>query len=167
MPVILDPAIVALVPDPVKRTNFIVAIDTPQPRFWTPYPYGLTVSGRAYQCLDVHVTGLVESLDGPAYAMTLSVANIDGQVTDLARDAINLRKPITVSRVWFDADWQLAGTELWFQGLTGKPSLKGGLLTLAAGVYDGRKGQSPSVQWPEVMTAHAVPDSSTRIQFRR
>ena len=159
MPAGLTPAVVALVPDSVKRTNFIVSIDTPTPRRWTPYPTGLVVDGVTYAPLDVSASGVVESLEdsGPVTA-SLTIANANGVVSDLAYNTVNRRKPVTIKRVWFDSSWNVAGTDLWFSGVTGKPVLRGAFLTITCTRAIGRKGSSPTRTWAEVMTSHTVPD---------
>src|SRR5689334_20993073 len=102
MPAGLAPAVVALVPDSVKRTNFIVAIDTPTPRRWTPYPTGLLVDGVTYTPLDVSASGVVEALDdSQPVSASLTIANANGAASDLAYNNANRRKPVTIRRVWF------------------------------------------------------------------
>ena len=161
MPANLDPAVVALVPDKTKRTNFIVSIETATPRRWTPYPTGLLVDGLLYSPLDVSVAGVVESLeDSQPVAASITVANANGIASDLAYNNANRRKPVTIRRVWFDANWTLAGTDLWFSGTTGKASVRGPFLTLSCSRNVGRKGTSPTRTWAEVMTTHQVPDAS-------
>jgi hypothetical protein len=162
MPANLDPAIVQLVPDKTKRTNFIVSIDTATPRRWTPYPTGLTVGGLFYSCVDVSVSGVVESLeDSQPAAASITIANANGAASDLAYNNANRRKPVTIHRVWFDASWTLAGTELWFAGLTGKPAIRGSFLTITCSRNSGRRGSSPTRTWAEVMTLHQVPDNAS------
>lgn len=159
MPAGLAPAVVALVPDSVKRTNFIVAIDTPTPRRWTPYPTGLVVDGVTYTPLDVSASGVVEALDdSQPVTASLTIANATGAVSDLAYNNANRRKPVTIRRVWFDSNWTVAGTELWFSGVTGKPVIRGAFLTITCTRAIGRKGSSPTRTWAEVMTSHTVPD---------
>ena len=160
MPRSLDPAIVALTPDPTKRTNLIVKIETAAPRLWTPFPDGLVIDNETYHPLGVEVEGIVESLDGPAFAATITIPTLEGAASDLATNAANLKKPVTIHRVHFNADWQYAGKELFFRGETGQPRVGGGFLVLACVPRTGRKGQAPFREWSEVMTAHRPPENA-------
>jgi hypothetical protein len=162
MPANLAPAVVALVSDPTKRTTFTVAIDTATPRRWTPYPRDLVVDGVTYRTLDVSVSGAAESLeDSQPVAASITIANANGVASDLVYNNSNRRKPVTIRRVWFDATWAVAGTDLWFSGLTGKPAIRGSFVTITCSRNTGRKGSAPTRSWSEVMTSHQVPDHIT------
>ncbi len=160
MPTVLDPIIIELLSDVTKRTSFVVALDTPTPRCWTPFPRGLDFGGERYFPLDITVTGVVESLDQTQpSAASITISNKGNAASDLVRDAANRLAPVTIRRVWFAPDWSVAGSDLWFVGRTGKPSLRGQLVTLQCGQNVGRTGSSPIRPYTDLMHSHQPPDS--------
>jgi hypothetical protein len=160
MPITLDPLIVTLISDPTKRTSFVVSIDTPTPRRWTPFPRPIELGGVRYFPQDITVAGVVESLDqSTPSAASLTISNKGNAASDLVRDAANRLAPVAIRRVWFDESWALAGSDLWFSGRTGKPSLRGQLVTLGCGQALGRRGSSPSRPYASLMHSHQPPES--------
>jgi hypothetical protein len=155
----LDPVIISLLPDPTKRTNVLVEIDTVLPRRWTAYPGGVTFEGTDYSYADLAVAGVVEVLDQtqPTSAQ-ITIAGL-GLAGDLVLDAANRKKPVRIKRLWFDANWQPVATDVWFQGLTGKPSFRGQLVTLSCSQNFGRRGSSPTRAFTELMHSHRPPDN--------
>jgi hypothetical protein len=155
----LDPVIVELLPDPTKRTNILVEIDTPTPRRWTLYPGGLTWNGTHYTSADVSVAGVVEALDqSQPLAASITIVGI-ALAGDLVRDATNRRKPVRIKRLWFDAAWQPVGTDTWFEGVTGKPSFRGARVSIECVQTVGRRGSSPTRSYAELMHSHRPPDN--------
>jgi hypothetical protein len=160
VPTNIDPIIVQLLSDPTKRTSFIVEIEAPTPRRWTPFPRGLVIGGARYLPQDVTVSGVVEVLDQTQpVAASVTIANANNVAGDLVRDAANRRKPVTIRRVWFDDRWTVAATEVWFSGVTGKPSLRGQLVTLQCNQNVGRRGSSPTRAYAELMHSHRPPEN--------
>lgn len=166
MPLDLDPLIASLIHDPVKRTSFLVAIDSVVPRRWTPFPSGITTDdGVRHLPLLVSVSGVLEELDASSpVTASITIPNADGNASDLLFDAANRRRPARISRVWFDGNWSLAGTELWFEGITGQASMRGPWLTLSCVAHAGRHGSSPTRSFSELMHSHRPPDNQ-RIRF--
>ena len=163
----LDPAIVPLTQQQEIRSNFIVELQTATPRRWTNYR-GLTSDGRRglivgsnyYATTNIEVPGIDEGDDVAPVRVQLSIANADNTCTDLYSNAANLKKPITITKVWFSGTtWSeaIAPTvvlEPWFEGKTGRPALRGERLVIDCVADVGRRGSTPRTKSRSLMTAH-------------
>ncbi|HEX8169277.1 MAG TPA: hypothetical protein VF824_01915 [Thermoanaerobaculia bacterium] len=172
----LDAAIVPLLDDQEIRTNVLVELLTPTPRRWTNYR-GLTADGRRgliygsnyFRAAILEIPGIEESDDVAPVRVTLTIGNADNTNTDLYSNAANFKKPITITRVWFTGTtWSeaLAPTftaEPWFEGKTGKPSLRGERLILDCVADVGRRGSSPRTKSRNLMTTHQPLSSGQKL----
>lgn len=163
----LDPAIVPLIDEQEIRTNFIVEILTPTPRRWTTYRgltsdgrRGLIAGGNYYAAAILEIPGIEESDDVAPVRVTLSVGNADNTNTDLYANTANLKKPITITKVWFTGStWSEAMApaltlEPWFEGKTGRPALRGERVVIDCVADVGRRGSSPRTKSRSLMTTH-------------
>jgi hypothetical protein len=149
------------------RSNFIIELLTPLPRRWTPYR-GLTSDGRRglisgddyYKSTIVSVPAIEESDDIAPVRAVVSVGNADNANTDLYSDPANFKSPIRISKVWFTGErWSEAiapafALEPWFEGRTGRPSIRGERIELDCIADIGRRGSSPRTKSRSLMTAH-------------
>ena len=107
MPV-LDSDIVPLIEAQEIRTNIIVEILTTTPRRFTNYRgltsdgrRGLIVGGQYYRSSILEVPGIEESDDSAPVRVSVSIGNADNTNLDLYSNTANLKKPITITKVWF------------------------------------------------------------------
>ena len=122
--------------------------------------------GRTYPYRDVKVAGVAETLDGSSTLEgQLTIANTDNQATDLVTNAANVRVPVSIQKVWRDSNEAVAATEIWLDGFTGQPSFEGEYVQLACHADVGRRGETPRLNWSEVMTAHAPIQDGAKAPF--
>jgi hypothetical protein len=163
----LDAAILPLLQAQEIRTNFIVELLTATPRRWTNYRgltsdgrRGLIIGGNYYAATSVEIPGIDESDDVVPVRVSLRVANGDNAHTDLYANPANLKKPIAITKVWFtDTAWSealapAATLEPWFEGKTGRPSLRGERLVLDCVADVGRRGHTPRTKSRTLLSAH-------------
>ena len=162
----LDPSIVPLLGGHEIKTNFIVEILAATPRRWTNYRgrtsdgrRGLIIGGNYYAPFPVTVPEIEESDSAPV-RLTLTISNAENLHTDLYSDTANLKKPVTITKVWFSGEWSEAFApttilEPWFEGETGKPALRGEQLIIDCHANMGRRGKSPRKRSRSCMTTFA------------
>ena len=162
----LNPSILPLLSQQEIRTNFIVEILTSTPRRWTNYRgrtsdgrRGLIIGGNYYMPFPVAVPEIEESESAPS-RLTLTIGNAENLNTDLYSNTANLKKPITITKVWFSGEWSEAFAptvvlEPWFEGLTGKPALRGEQLVIDCQANTGRRGKTPRKRSRSCMTTFA------------
>ncbi|HET7436028.1 MAG TPA: hypothetical protein VFN10_15065 [Thermoanaerobaculia bacterium] len=159
--------ILPLIDDQEIRTNFIVEILTSTPRRFTNYRgltsdgrRGLIVSGNYYRAAIINIPEIEESDSTAPVRVTVSLGNADNTLTDLYSNTANLKKPITITKLWFTGStWSESlaptfETEPWFEGKTGKPALRGERLILDCVADTGRRGSSPVTKSRTLMTTH-------------
>jgi hypothetical protein len=172
----LDADIVPLIDDREVRTNFIVEILTTTPRRLTSYRgltsdgrRGLIVGGNYYKAAIVEVPEIEESDDVAPVRVALNIGNADNAYTDLYSNTANLKKLVTITKVWFTGPtWSesLAPSfelEPWFEGKTGKPSLRGERLVIECVADTGRRGSSPRTKSRSLMTSHQPLAAGTKL----
>jgi hypothetical protein len=172
----LDAAILPQLPSQEIRTNFIVEVLTPTPRRWTNYRgltsdgrRGLIIGGNYYAATSVELPGIDEGDDVSPVRVTLHIANADNAHTDLYSNPANLKKPVTITKVWFTGStWSeaLAPTttlEPWFEGKTGRPALRGERLSLDCVADTGRRGNTPRTKSRTLLTAHQPLSAETKL----
>lgn len=175
MPV-LDADIVPLIAAQEIRTSIIVEILTATPRRFTNYRgltsdgrRGLIVAGQYYRTAIIEVPGIDESDDGAPVRVTVSIGNADNTNLDLYSNTANLKKPITITKVWFTGStWSesLAPTfelEPWFEGKTGKPALRGERVVVECVADTGRRSMSPRTKSRNLMTNHQPLAAGTKL----
>ncbi len=163
----LDADIVPLIDEQEVRTNFIVELLTPTPRRLTSYRgltsdgrRGLIVGGNYYRAAILDVPEIDEGDSVAPVRITVSVGNADGTHNDLYTNTANLKKPITLTKVWFaGGTWSEAlapsyKLEPWFEGKTGKPALRGERVVLDCIADIGRRGTTPRTKSRNLMTSH-------------
>lgn len=170
--------IVPLIDGEEVRTNFIVEILAPTPRRFTSYRgltsdgrRGIIVGGNYYRAAIIDVPGIEESDDVAPVRVTMTIGNADNTNTDLCSNTANLKKPVTITKVWFTgSNWSesLAPTfalEPWFEGKTGKPALRGERLVIECVADTGRRGNSPRTKSRSLMTSHQPLAAGTKLTF--
>jgi hypothetical protein len=122
--------------------------------------------GVTYPYIGFSVSGVQESADGSTtVGATLSFANADNAVNDLVTNSINIRAPMSIQRVWRNANDGVAATEMWLEGFTGRAEFKGEWLTIASGADLGRRGPCPRTEWTDAMQNHQVLAANTRVPW--
>jgi hypothetical protein len=159
------------------RRNYIIDIATPTPRRWTRYR-GLTVDGRRgliigadyYRTMNVKVPGINGSLTAAPFTVSLVIGNADNLATDLAFDAVNCGKAITITRLTFaDTPWDehlppvITASTVWFEGFIGRPAFRGANVTLECHADMGRTGKSPYTNSATLMHSHQTPPDGTKL----
>lgn len=163
----LDADILPLLNNQEIRANFIVELGTATPRRWTNYRgltsdgrRGLIVGGNYYRAAIIEVPEIDESEEVAPVRVTLSIGNADNTNTDLYANTANLKKPVTITKVWFTGTtWSESHApsfelEAWFEGKTGRPALRGSRLILDCVADVGRRGTSPRTKSRNLMSAH-------------
>lgn len=174
----LDADILPLLNQQHIRTNFIVELATASPRRWTNYRgltgdgrRGLVVNGTYYRAAIIEIPEIDESDDAAPVRVTLSIGNADNAYTDLYSNTANLKKQITITKVWFTgttwAESQAPTFELqeWFEGKTGRPALRGSRLILDCVAEVGRRGTSPRTKSRNLMTTHQPIGSGQKLSI--
>jgi len=153
----------------VLAHNVIVEILTPTPRRWTSYRavasnglHGLIVASVFYSTRHLEIPDLTEEDSPSPVSLSLTIGNADNLATDLVSDAANRRAVITITKVKFDASWNITTTEVWFTGLLGRPAFDGPLVVIQCHADMGRRGPSPSKQSKTLMTSHTPPAAGTK-----
>jgi len=161
----MDPLVTARYLDRRQSAAYLITISATPTRRYTNYPGGLTVSGQVYLYRPFALSNVTETSDGAAVRITVTFDNVDNLFNDLVNDPAQRRKDIVVSKVHFNADFTLAGTEPWLEGFTAKPRLLGSRMEITCRSDDGREGPSPDITYGEVLTAHSAPASNTPFLF--
>jgi hypothetical protein len=158
----------------IIRRNFIVEILTPTPRRWTPFrgttsagQRGLVVSSVYYATKHVEIAEFAQE-DSPAPAqINVTIGNAKNDATDLVSDPTTWRAVINVTEVYFDANWIVTSTKLWFTGRLGTPQIRGKEVAIECRADLGRRGLSPSVDSATLMTSHVPPADGAAIPWGR
>lgn len=156
----MDPAVVTRYADSRQQTNLLLEISTTPSRLFTnwPAPAGLVVAGKTY----LYRPFSFEESNAVAKSTTkrtcvISLGNSDNLEGDLATNFSNKGKIVTVTKVHFNEDWSIAGTELRFYGTLVKPRLVGENVILNCNAYTGRVGPSPRTLMKNALATHTAP----------
>lgn len=122
--------------------------------------------GPTFPYAPASFTTVVESPDGSSTVVgSLSIINTDNAWTDLVTNAANVRVPVSIQRVWRNANDSFGGTEIWLEGYTAKPSFADENVVVDCQADVGRRGDSPRTAWSEVMTSHTTPSTQVKVTF--
>jgi hypothetical protein len=161
----MDPLVTARYADRRQSAAYLITISATPTRRYTNYPGGLTVSAQTYIFRPFTIGSVVETSDGAAVRLTVTFNNADNLLNDLVNDPAQRRKDVVVTKLHFNADFSIAGTEPWLEGFTAKPRLIGAHMELTCRSDDGREGPSPDITYGDVLTAHEAPPSSNQFLF--
>jgi hypothetical protein len=153
-----------------QRRNFIIELTTPTETFrWTPSRartrdgrIGLIVGGNFFQKENISAPAIDLSIEAVAPTdVSISVGNADAAKDDLVFDFGALRSPIVISRVKFDAAWNVSSVEIWFAGNVGRTWLDGEKVQIDCYRELGHgRGTGPRKS-TTLMTSHTPPASVT------
>jgi hypothetical protein len=161
----MDPLVTARYSDRRQSTTYLVVISATPTRRYTNYPAGLVVSGQTYIYRHFKPSNVIESSDGAAVRMTLTFDNADNLMSDLVNDPAQRRKDVVITKLHFNPDFTVAGTEPWLEGATAKARLVGARAEIGCRSDDGREGPSPDLTYGDVLTAHEAPASNNQFLF--
>jgi hypothetical protein len=161
----MDPLVIARYADRRQSAAYLVTISATPTRRYTNYPAGLTVSGQTYLFRPFKLSDVSETSDGAAVRATLTFDNADNLLNDLVNDPAQRRKDVVITKVHFNADFTIAGTEPWLEGFTAKSRFLGPRVEIGCRSDDGREGPSPDINFGDVLTAHEAPPSSNKLLF--
>jgi len=148
------------------RSNLIIAILTPTPRRITSYAgrtadgrLGLIVAAQYYKAAIVDVPGIDEADSAAPLQIAIELGNAKNEYTDLYANASNFGKPITITRLEFTGLFHESfaptfTSAVWFEGITGRPSLRGERLILECYADMGRRGTCPKTKSRTLMLSH-------------
>jgi hypothetical protein len=161
----MDPLVTARYADRRQSATYLITISATPTRYYTNFPGGLTVAGITYIYRSVALSNVTESTDGAAVRATLTFDDADNLLNDLVTDPAQRRKDIVITKLHFNADFTVAGTESWLEGSTAKARFIGPRVEIGCRSDDGREGPSPDITYGDVLTAHEAPASSNQFLF--
>ena len=148
----------------VYRCNYILELHTATPRRLTTYAgmtadgrRGLIVSSNYFKNAIVDWPNIDEADTAAPLQLSISIGNAGNDYTDLWANIANYRKPIVIQKVEFTGStWNEAFApsftlKPWFEGITGRPALRGERLVLECHADLGRRGKAPKTASRRVM----------------
>jgi len=161
----LDPAVLTRYADRQQQTTLLVTISATPVRRYTNFPGGIVTGGQTYIYRSFKCSNVIESSDGSAVKVTLTFDNADNLISDLVIDPAQRRKDVVITKLHFNGDWTVAGTESWLEGVTAKPRIIGAQVEIVCRDDSGREGPSPDITFADVLTAHSAPASNNQFLF--
>ena len=154
----------------VYRTNFLIELSTPTPRRLTSYrgyasngQRGIIFGGNYYKTQIVAIPGIDEGDTIAPLQVDIVIGNAKNDYTDLYSNTANLRSLVKITKLTFDpaTTWLEAiaptvlTSKVWFEGILGKPALRGSRIVLTCHADMGRRGKSPKTKSRSLMSGFA------------